>query len=413
LPGLAIVISAIICGAIFGAAVALIKDLPQIRSLESYRPSATTKIYTSDNMLLAELYKENRNIVPLDEIPILLQKALIATEDRQFYNHSGIDIKGIMRAIFKDIISGKFVQGASTITQQLSKTLFLTPEKTIERKLKEAFLSFQLERRYTKDEILALYLNQVYFGSGAYGVESAARKFFNKPVKDLLLEECALIAGLPKAPSVYSPLVNPDLAIKRRNIVLKQMHTVGIITQNQIDLALKTPFIPPAKKKGVTKAPYFVDYIKKILEKEIGDSALYQGGLTVFTTLSYKMQNIAEPAVEKGMASLKNRMTRNKISDPDPQCALIAIDVQTGGILAMVGGSDYSSSSFNRATSARRQPGSAFKPIVYALAIENGFSQSMLLLDSPVAFKGAKKANSGALKISQKPITAKFLLEGH
>ncbi len=216
-------IGAILVGGGVGAFLSLTTDLPQIRSLERFKPSAVTHIYSADKVLLAELFVERREPVPLKVIPQDLKAAIIATEDRNFYRHSGVDIKGILRAVLKDIRARAFVEGASTITQQLAKTLFLNPKKTVMRKLKEALLAFQLERRYTKDEILEYYLNQVYFGSGAYGVESAAKIFFGKSVEELSLPECALIAGMPKAPSRYSPRVNIARATKRRNIVLKQM----------------------------------------------------------------------------------------------------------------------------------------------------------------------------------------------
>ncbi len=226
-----------ILGIMIGVFVALTHDLPQIRSLETFRPSSVTRIYSADKVLLAELFLEKRDPVPLNVIPDYLKKALIATEDRKFYQHSGIDLRAVLRAIIRDIRAGEFVEGASTITQQLAKTLFLTPRKTLLRKIREAFLAFQLERRYTKDEILELYLNQVYFGSGAYGVESAARIFFGKPAKDLGLAECALVAGMPKLPSRYSPLINKDLSIKRRNTVLKQMKETEIITETEFNKA--------------------------------------------------------------------------------------------------------------------------------------------------------------------------------
>ena len=215
-----VLLAGVAAGIIMGAFFALTHDLPQIRDLESFRPHAVTRIFSVNKVLLAEVYLEKRDPVPLKQIPLYLRAALVATEDRKFYKHSGVDVKGIARAIIKDIMAGKFIEGASTITQQLAKTLFLTPRKTIVRKIKEAILAFQLERRYTKDEILELYLNQVYFGSGAYGVASAAGIFFGKSVQDLDLAECALIAGMPKSPSRYSPLVNKALALKRRNIVL-------------------------------------------------------------------------------------------------------------------------------------------------------------------------------------------------
>jgi len=382
-----VLIAGALCGIMVGAFLALTHDLPQIRELESFKPSAVTRIYSADKVLLAELFIEKRDPVTLKQIPDYLKSALIATEDRTFYKHSGVDIKGILRAIIKDIKAGDFVEGASTITQQLAKTLFLTPRKTITRKIKEAILAFQLERRYTKDEILELYLNQVYFGSSAYGVESAARIFFGKPVTELGLSECALVAGMPKAPSRYSPLVNKDLAAKRRNTVLKQMKDTGIITETDYNKAVKDTLNPGKKQRKTTKAPYFVEYVKKFLEKTLGSSRLYKGGLTVSTTLDFEMQKTAQQAVASGLAALEARMKQQKIKAPAPQSALVCLDVQTAGILAMVGGKDFHQSPYNRATAARRQPGSAFKPIAYANAIERGFCQNTSILDAPVAFK--------------------------
>jgi len=276
-----------------------------------FRPdSAVTRIYSTDKVLLAELFIEKRDPVPLNTIPHYLKAALIATEDRKFYKHSGVDIKGILRAIIKNTWAGEYVEGASTITQQLAKTLFLTPKKTIIRKIKEAVLSFQLERRYTKDEILKLYLNQVYFGSGAYGVESAARLFFGKTAKSLNLAECALIAGLPKSPSRYSPLVNLELALKRRNIVLKQMAATGIITETALKKALKQTLLPEKSGFDPVKGPYFVEHVRKFLEDIIGPTRLYKSGLTVFTTLSWPLQKAAEQSVEKGLFALLMRLKK-------------------------------------------------------------------------------------------------------
>jgi len=384
-------VGGVFLGILAGAFLALTHDLPQILSLETFRPSSVTRIYSADNVLLAELFVEKRDPVPLKAIPKDLKKALIATEDRKFYQHSGVDLKGILRAVISDIRARKFVEGASTITQQLAKTLFLTSRKTVLRKIKEAFLAFQMERRYTKDEILELYLNQVYFGSGAYGVESAARIFFGKPAKDLTLAQCALIAGLPKSPSRYSPLIDKDLAIKRRNIVLKQMKDTGIISETAFTRAKQEQIYPVKQNNNPIKAPYFVDYIKNFLEKTLGSSSLYKGGLTVYTTLDFNLQKAAEHAVANGLLALENRMKTQKIKNPAPECGLVSLDVQSGGILAMIGGKDFYKSPFNRATSAKRQPGSAFKPIVYAYAIEHNFPQSKLILDAPVSFKIAAR----------------------
>ncbi len=371
--------------------MAITHDLPQIRTLETFKPAAVTRIYSADKELLAELFTQKRVPVALDMIPDYLKQAVIATEDRQFYEHAGVDIRGILRALIKDIRAGEFVEGASTITQQLAKTLFLTPRKSIMRKLKEAFLAFQIERRYTKDEILELYLNQVYFGSGAYGVQAAAQTFFGKSGSELTLAECALIAGMPKSPSRYSPLVDKSLALKRRAVVLRQMARNGTITREQLIAAESSP-LNLAKGRDISiKAPYFVAYVRNFLEKEFGGARLYRTGLTVYTTLNYKMQQAAEKAVAKGLEQLSGRMQKHGLPVVEsPQAALVSLDARQGAILAMVGGVDFQESSFNRATMARRQPGSAFKPLVYGCAMENGFAQNHVIWDAPVVFKGAK-----------------------
>ena len=386
-----VLLGGISAGVLVGAFFALTHDLPQIMNLETFRPQAVTRVYSAQKGLLAELFLEKRDPVPLESIPRYLPAALVATEDRQFYKHSGVDIKGIVRAIIKDIRAGGFVEGASTITQQLAKTLFLTPRKTIVRKIKEAILAFQLERRYTKDEILELYLNQVYFGSGAYGVQSAAEIFFGKPVQDLNLAECALIAGMPKSPSRYSPLVNKDLAHKRRNIVLKQMLEVEIVTAEEYNQAVNSDIQLGDGSKNLNRAPYFVEYIQKNLEGFLGDAQLYKGGLSIYTTLDINLQEVAQSAVDEGLLSLQARMSEQNIQPAEPQAALICLDINSGGILAMVGGRNFFESPFNRATAARRQPGSAFKPLVYAYAIEQGFAQNAMILDAPVVFRGSDR----------------------
>ncbi len=385
-----VVFAALISGIISGAFIALTWDLPQIRSLESFRPAGITRIYSADGILLSEVYLEKREPVPLKAIPYYLKAALVATEDRNFYKHSGVDIKGILRAIKKDIMAGEYVEGASTITQQVAKTFFLTSKKSLLRKIKEAILSFQLERRYTKDEIMELYVNQIYFGSGAYGAESASKLYFGKSAKDLNLTECALIAGLPKSPSRLSPLINLNAAQKRRNIVLKQMLATGIISETDYNASVGNPVILFNHEQSRVSAPYFIEYVKNYLEEALGASRLYREGLTVHTTLLSNLQNAAEESSASGIAEIAKRMKKRGIINPDPQCALIAIDIKTGGIVAMTGGNDFHKSSFNRATMALRQPGSAFKPFIYALAVERGFTQHSLLLDAPVVFKGGK-----------------------
>lgn len=383
---------AVILGVVGGFFLAVTHDLPQIQALESFRPAAVTRIYSADKKLLAELYVQKRVPVRLAMIPDYLKRAIIVTEDRQFLEHAGVDLRGILRAIVTDIRVGQFVQGASTITQQLARTLFLNPQKSVVRKLKEAFLALQIERRYTKDEILELYLNQVYFGSGAYGVEAASQTFFGKPVNNLTLDECALIAGMPKSPSRYSPLIDESLALKRRSVVLKQMAENGVITQEQFVTARTAPLKLAGGKSVSPKAPYFVAYVQRLLEKELGGARLYRTGLTVYTTLNYKMQEAAEKAVTEGLEQLSGRMKeRGLLQLESPQAALVCLDARQGAILAMVGGRDFGESSFNRVTMARRQPGSAFKPLVYACAVEHGFPQNSLLWDAPVVYGGAKR----------------------
>jgi len=385
---------AVCCGVLVGGFFGLTRDLPQIRALNDFRPSAVTRVYAGDGSQLAALFVENRNPIPVQDIPPFLTAAIIATEDRQFFKHSGIDVKGILRAAVRDIMARQFVEGASTITQQLAKTLFLTSRKTLFRKLQEAILAFQIERRYTKNEILTLYLNQIYLGSGAYGVSSAANIFFGKALADLSLAECALIAAMPRAPSRYSPLVNQELALKRRNIVLKQMMQINDITPSEYQQAVDEPFRTGKFAGRSSQAPYFVTYVKNQLEDKIGSSLLYKGGLSIYTTISPELQISAETALENGIQNLEKRMQQRKQGKRHPQGACVALRIGTGEILAMVGGRNHEKNAFNRAVSARRQPGSAFKPIVYAAAVEKmGFSQNMTLLDAPVVFKKGQAGN--------------------
>ncbi|MEJ2041555.1 MAG: transglycosylase domain-containing protein, partial [Desulfosarcinaceae bacterium] len=342
---------------------------------------------SADRVLLAEFFLEKRLPVPLKEIPENLISALLTTEDRRFYQHRGIVLRAIARAVVKNLISGRYAEGASTLTQQLAKTLFLTPRKTLLRKLREAVMAIQLERRYTKDEILELYLNQIYLGSGAYGVASAAQVYFGKPLASLSLAECALIAGLPKAPSRYSPYVNPELARRRRDTVLDQMLRTGRIDARDHQRAVAEPIVLNKATSPSPSAPYFVDFIKTELENIVGADLLYKGGLTVRTTLSHELQLAAEKAVSEGLDQLQARRRVQNLHGALPQGALVAIDVHSGAILSMVGGRDYSQSSFNRAASALRQPGSVMKPLIFAAAIEQGFDQTTPLLDAPVVFQ--------------------------
>ena len=292
------------CGSALGAFLTLSHDLPRIQELENFRPSSVTKLLTAEGKVIGEFFVEKRVPVDLEEIPPYLRQAVVATEDRRFYEHAGLDLRGIARAILKDIRAGRFKEGGSTITQQLAKVLFLNPEKTITRKLKEALLALQIERRYRKDEILTLYLNQIYLGGGAYGVEAAANRYFDKHVWELGLAECALIAGLPRGPSYYSPLVNQDRAVSRRAIVLRNLLDTGYITQEQYEQAVKEPLRVSSRSSAGTLAPYFVSFVRPQLEEILGENLLYRGGLTIQTTLKEHWHGVAKEALQDGLAAV-------------------------------------------------------------------------------------------------------------
>ncbi|MBN2372831.1 PBP1A family penicillin-binding protein [bacterium] len=376
-------------GIIAGIFLSILGGLPEVKKLEDYRPFMATTVYDRDGRKITQWYVERRSPVPLDEIPEGLKQAVVAVEDKTFFEHGGLDWRGIIRAALANIKTGRIVQGGSTITQQLSKVLFLTPEKSFNRKAKEALLSIQIERVYNKKEILNIYLNQIYYGSGAYGVQSAAQTFFGKDVSELNLPECALIAGLPKAPHLYSPFFHPEQAIKRRSHVLFRMMEEGVITPEEFKETVKSPLGVIAKKEDLCPAPYFIEKIRLSLEEKLGPNLVYNGGLHVYTTLDLNAQQIAEEAVAKGIEDIEKRRKERGLSTPEDiaiQAALIGIDPQNGGVICQIGGRDFHLSKFNRATQAKRQPGSAFKPIVYAAAIQNGFTPSDIIIDSPVIY---------------------------
>ncbi|MEJ2695065.1 MAG: penicillin-binding protein 1A [Candidatus Sulfobium sp.] len=374
-------ILAAVCGISGGVAYWTLSDLPRVDAIEQYAPMESSKVYSSDGKVLAEFYYERRTFVPYYKIPDHVKKAFVAIEDARFYSHSGIDFIGTMRALYHDIKARKMVEGGSTITQQLAKMLFLKPEKSIIRKVKEAILSLQIEKRYTKDEILGLYLNQTYFGSRAFGIEAASQTYFGKPVTDLSIGEAALLASLPKAPSFYSPFRNPERAKKRRSLVLREMLKHKYITKAQYKEALKDP-VPDSPHYRKYEAPYFVEMLRQQLELKYG-AKIYTAGYRIYSTINLKMQHIAEKAVSDGVKSVEKR------EKPGIQAALVAVDLRSGQIKAMVGGSDFWKNQFNRATQALRQPGSSFKPFVYATAMEEGMTPSDVVDDSPITFKGA------------------------
>ncbi len=376
-----IIFSALI-GTVGGFTYWIASDLPNIKLLEEYTPIESSRVYSSDGKIIAELYLERRTFVPYYQIPDHVKKAFISVEDIRFYNHPGVDLIGILRALWHDIKAGGIVEGGSTITQQLARMLFLKPDRSIKRKIREAAISIQIEKRYTKDEILGMYLNQAYFGTRAYGVEAASQTYFGKSAGSLNIAEAALLASMPKAPSMYSPFKNPKKARERRTVVLKQMLDHKFISKAQYEKAEKA-HLPPTPHFRKYDAPYFIETLRQDLEKKYGNE-LNTSGYKIYSTLDFRMQQIAEESVKAGISSLEKRVK------PGIEAALIAIDIRTGHIKAMVGGSDFWKNQFNRATQALRQPGSAFKPFVYITAIENGMTSEERINDSPISFKGSR-----------------------
>ncbi len=371
--------------AVGSAFYSVIRLLPSSADIASYEPTEATKIFSSDGVLLANVYEENREVVPIGDIPKDLQNATVAIEDERFYKHPGVDIQGIARAFYQNLKRGHLAQGGSTLTQQLARNIYLSREKSFSRKLKEILLAFELERNFSKEQILELYMNQVYYGSGAYGVQTAARVYFDKDVKDLTLSESALLAGLPQKPSSYSPYEDMDAAIKRRDVVLDHMAHLGYITSEQRDEAEKDQIhLAGLRPQGLGqyKAPWFVTYIIKELTNKYGADLVYRGGLRVHTTLNYEMQHTAEEALRNGVKDAKWR----RVS----QGALICIDPSTGYIKAMVGGvnPDFTKDQFNRVTQAHRQPGSSFKAFVYTAAVDEGYDPNYRISNERITFKG-------------------------
>ena len=480
------------------------KDLPDVRKLKDHQPSTITQIYSDKDEKIAEFYIEKRIIVSLENIPLALKQATLAVEDSNFYYHFGIDPKAIFRAFITNLKAGYVVEGGSTITQQLTKTMFLSREKTLPRKIKEAILAVRLELVFSKDEILEMYLNQIYYGHGTYGVEAAARTYFGKSVKELTIAECAMIASLPKAPNNYSPYRNPKKARKRRNHVIRRMADVSFITTEQAKTSLQEDFHLGEVQEMLNKAPYFVEHVRRILENKFGSSKLYRAGLKVYTTLNMEMQESAQRAIKENLRNADKRygyrgslgtvdLSRGEIAvqnamlkqnnfsegqgieigstingtvmsvgetqawvilgaedgyldiknmnwarkpnpnvdgrwakikrpneaiaagdmiqvkvlgrkqdgsgwslaleqEPEVEAALVSLDPLTGHVKSMIGGYDFYKSQFNRAVQAIRQPGSAFKPIIYAAAINEGFAPSSIIIDSPIIFKEKEDA---------------------
>jgi penicillin-binding protein 1A len=452
-------------------------DLPPIDAAVDYQPPVTTQILADDGTVIGEFYSQKRYMVPFDRIPQHVRQAFIAAEDDAFYRHGGVDASGILRAFFNNVIAGGKVQGGSTITQQVVKSLLLSPQKSYERKAKEIILSLRLEQQLSKDQILLLYLNHIYLGSGAYGVAAAAREYFGKDVSEINIAEAALLAGLPQAPSRYSPYTHWPEAKGRQRYVLNRMYEVGFIDRATRDTALNEPLSLASRKGSFQAAPYFVEHVRRLLEERYGRTVLYELGLKVHTTVNLHMQEAAEQALRGGIEELAERLGgfrggfRNmeheereaylrlqaqafkNVETPDPafsyeamvtavrgdgarvqvgpfsgdlffraekgkktptlqlndlirvrvldedgplrfvydpsptiEGALVAMDQHTGFVKAMVGGYDFDRSHFNRATQAKRQPGSAFKPLVYAAALDRSFTPSSVIVDEPISY---------------------------
>lgn len=332
----------------------------------------------------------NRIEVPLSAISPRLREAVIAVEDERFYRHPGIDPIGIARALVRNIRAGRIVEGGSTITQQLAKNMFLPPERTIGRKVAELFLTFYLELKFSKDEILERYLNLVYLGHGAYGVEAGARLYFGKSARDVSLGEAAMLAGLTRGPFYYSPYRDMQAALDRRRVVLDRMVSAGYITRAQArEAAREPPRLVGLGTREIRAAPYFVDYVMEEVLRRLGDSGnlLYSGGLKVYTTLDMSMQRAAEKAFGAGLDALTPETPAGPVVQP--QGALVAIDPRNGHVRVLIGGRSFHETQFNRATQARRQPGSAFKPFFYAAALDSGFTAATTLTCEPLTFWSA------------------------
>jgi len=370
-------------GVVAGVVASYSRNLPDISRMADYQPSRTTRVYARDGTPLATLYKENRIWVPIAHIPQRVRNAFVATEDRNFYQHHGVDFSGILRAAYADYRHEQF-QGASTITQQLARALFLSNEVSLSRKLQEALLAMEIERQYTKDEILERYLNLIYFGSGAYGIEAAAHTYFGTGVGGLTIAQAAMLAGLPAAPSDYSPYVSLARAKERQEHVLERMVSSGFITRAEAEADNNEPLhLIGERPSGLLSFayPYFTTYVIHELEQQFGVRATYEDGLDVSTTLDPRIQRIAQEAVDWGVG----RAEAEGIGAH--QAALVAIRPSTGEVLAMIGGTGFTlKNQFNRAWQARRQPGSSFKIYVYTTAIDSGLPPTTIMDDSPVSY---------------------------
>lgn len=383
---MAALVLVIIAGLMFGYIFAAYQSLPEVGN--NMRPAVSSQVFDSQGKLITTLHSDqNRLPIDINKVPKNLQNAFIAAEDNRFYDHIGVDPIGILRAVVTNLTNRGIAQGGSTITQQLAKNAFLSQDQTLKRKIQEAILALELERKYSKKEILEMYMNQIYFGRGAYGIQTAAHTYFGKDVGDLTLAECAMIAGLPKSPNYYSSSVNEATA--RKNVVVGQMEKYGYITPSQAEEAKKSSLDIKQKSTSNTtdETAYFIDYVTQEIAQKYGDDALYKDGLKIYTTLDTDKQHAAVQA----MHHLPETHTDDQ-GLTQPQGAIISIDPKTGHILAMVGGRGQDS--FNRASMAVRQPGSAFKPFVYMTAMEHDMTPDTIMEDKKVEYGGWSPHNA-------------------
>lgn len=390
---LAFIIFSALC--VYGLVI-IFDGLPSIDDLEEYTPPISSKIFDVNNNQIGEFTMEKREVIPLENIPRNMVNSIIAMEDTAFFNHPGISVKGTLRAVLTDIVKGKRAQGGSTITQQLAKTLYLTRKKEIIRKLREYILALQIEHRFSKQEILQLYLNQIWFGEGAYGIKEAARTYFGKNVSELSLSDCALLTAQIAAPSRFNPFSYPERAKNRRNTVLMRMYEEGFITKEEYDGAKLDPLPEEKTHRPLTAAPYFVEYVRRQLEPRYGVDMLWKGGLKIYTTLDLNAQTKSEEIMEKHLAQLDENVAkslkpsyfekRNSSETPKLQGSFMVMDNKSGAIRVMIGGRDYRESKFNRAVQASRQPGSTFKPFVWMAAITNGMTATDIVDDTPMTY---------------------------
>ena len=382
---------------------------PSVEVLDEYTPRQTSKLFAADGRFIAEIGLERRTVVKIDQIPTVVRNAFVVTEDKRFYEHAGVDWRRVPSAILNDLRTRSWSQGFSTITMQLARNIFperISREKSLVRKLKEAKVARAIESKYPKDRILELYLNQIYLGNGAYGVESAAERYFGKSVKDLNLAEAATLASIPKGPGRYDPRRFPDRVIQRRNTIIELLRRSGDISDADASLARAYPLRLARKTDAGEFAPYFVEWVRQLLDEQFGRQ-LYEQGLKVYTTLDVELQSAAERALETQLRAIEagkfgaykhetyehytaraidNDNENAAANSPYLQGAFVAMDPRDGSIRALIGGRSFDDSKFNRAVQALRQPGSTFKPIVYADAIQNGRPPSYILDDSPLSY---------------------------